>query len=286
MENIQNILQQQSILSSSERAAIANDKGAVFQGENVLLRPVGDSMYRAAAEEMTFAGSRFVSKDMAKRSVRDHSRNARLEKMVRDYLSRVPDVERRDRLDTYLNRLLGKPQLTLSDFRKSLNSSFGDVTHKYIALQYAQQHLMKRMRLKRRLRKGGGLLGMVSDELASLEASENSAIAAGLNVSAVAQTFSQKTGVGSVDSLRTCYRRVVLEYGGLMDAYRDILECFGMMHFSYAVEYLVQGLAADIAEKGPSISRAELKQIMTDMYKLRIVNTLYESAQITMTRLD
>lgn len=59
-----------------------------------------------AAEELTFAFSELVEKSLAKRKISDgQARLSEVQEMLEEYLHKVPDLDRQQKLDTLVAQL-------------------------------------------------------------------------------------------------------------------------------------------------------------------------------------
>jgi type III secretion protein W len=99
-------------------------------------------------------------------------------------------------------------------------------------------------------------------------------IRAGLNVTGVALEFSE-TGLGTAQELRDFYRDTVLQYEGLKETFDSIAKNFDMKDFMGAVHYLIKAVGNDLQSKGSSISPAELKRLLDDLYRVESLGNLY-----------
>jgi len=248
-------------------AAIGN-----FRGEAVTLPSIQQSLANAA-EELTFSVAERNSSDLAKRKVQDGLGGvSEAFALADEYLKKVPDIEKQQRLKDFAAGLSQQNVATARQLQAYMDSFSRDVSHQFLALSFAREFLAG---------KGGNeaLLALIDEAMGRLTQEKGPEIRAGINVSAVALQYQQDAKIGDIQGLRDFYRDTVLGYMGLAAAYRDIAKRFGVRRMRKAIKFMLSGLSADLAANGSSIDEALLQQIMSDMYKLKVLNGLYSQVE-------
>ncbi|MGU3844227.1 type III secretion system gatekeeper subunit SctW, partial [Vibrio diabolicus] len=97
-----------------------------------------------------------------------------------------------------------------------------------------------------------------------------------IRVSNFADEYSQEQEFSSLHQLRGFYRDTVHSYQGLGAAYQDVVARFGEQEVSTAVDFMLQGMSADLSVQGSSIDSGKLQWLMSDMQKLKTLNTLQD----------
>lgn len=152
------------------------------------------SLFEEAAMNIT-SSRKITTKD-------DKKDKETLKKLLEASKSKVPDLPSAEKLDQSLNKL--KQQMksgNLSDdaIEKQLKEYSGDATHQYIALEDMIAYLQE-----------SGENEMLVDKLQAYNIAfyENNRqdIQAGLNISAVAEEFSENSSLGDVSDLRDMWR--------------------------------------------------------------------------------
>ncbi len=238
--------------------------------------PIGE--LEDAAEELTFGQSERVEDKLSKRKIKGRAglKTFAMEQAEK-YLKQVPDLERNKKLSDFVKTVLGEgAQATPEKLRQGAREFSSDATHQFLALSYAhEQAKIEHADPK--------LLSALEQTIEQLQAEEAPAIQAGLNVSTVANSFSE-SGLSDTQQLRDLYRDVVLDYGTVQEAYTKVVAQYEDRKFPEAVNFLLKSLSADLGASTHSISKVRLKQIMDDMYQLKSLNSMYDECQALLDR--
>jgi type III secretion protein W len=238
-----------------------------FKGERVSVQRDATSLVSDAAEELTFSASEKVEKDIKKRKI-GKKKEIKQAFQAELYVKKVPDLKQEDLL-SFLKHIRKNRPNTMHDLLQEAKSSFKDVTHQYLALSFVKEMLDKE--------EGDSELGKTLEaSIEYLMETEGTRIRAGLNVTEVAQEFSNE-GFASTQNLRDFYRDTVLKYEGLKETYDSIVRNFDPEGFIQATQYLIKAVGNDLHSKGPSVSSLELKMILDDLYHLESLGNLYRN---------
>ncbi len=254
---------------------------ASFRGENVIYSRDPVAALEDAAEELTFSQSETVEKKLAKRKINSKARlKSFAAEQAEKYLQAVPDLERNKKLGEFAREVLekGAGGHTPESLRRSAERFSEDKTHQFLALSYT---------CERAKEEGAAPEIIVSLEAAvsELQAEAQPEIQAGLNISTVAEEFSGE-GIGDVQQLRNFYRDVVLDYASVNDAYKQITQKHPDTDFVKSVNFLLRSLAADLNAGNHSMDKIQLKQIMDDMYQLKLLNGMHDQCQDLLGRVQ
>lgn len=236
-----------------------------------------------AAEELTFAYSEKVEKDMAKRKIKSRTpksiESVAAAERVRAYLDKLPELEKNKRLSAFVEDLRKHSRnYSQEQFRQAARQFSDDETLQYVALLSAQQQLME----------GGASedqLQTLNQAIHQLHRQEGPAIRAGLNISAVAAEHAQKTDLGDTQSLRTLYRDSVLDYQGLSQAYQKMTESHPAKSFPKTVRFILAALSADLSAAEHSVDKTRLQAVVKDIQQLRLLGGLHDNCTMLLDKM-
>ncbi|GAW47196.1 type III secretion system gatekeeper subunit SctW (plasmid) [Photobacterium damselae subsp. piscicida] len=242
-----------------------------YRGETVRAHNATQSLFDAM-EELTALGSEKAEKDLTKRKVKDGSiRVNEAHELVSDYLRKVPDLEKNQKIKDLATKMASGNLSTIAQLQAYLNGFSEEKSHQYLALQAVKKFLGTNPESK-------SLLALIDQAILTFEQNLDSwaQINTEIRVSSFADEYSQEQGFSSLHQLRGFYRDTVHSYQGLSSAYKDVVERFGAKEVSTAVEFMLQGMSADLSVQGSSIDSVKLQLLMSDMQKLKTLNTLQD----------
>ncbi|MEZ8100104.1 type III secretion system gatekeeper subunit SctW [Vibrio bivalvicida] len=255
------------------RSDIASSKGT-YRGETVRVHNATQSLFDAM-EELTSLGSEKAEKDLSKRKVKDSgSRVNEVHELVSEYLKKVPDLEKNQKIKDLAAKMAGGNISTIAQLQAYLNGFSEEKSHQYLALKAAKEYLKAGPDNKY-------LLAVIDQALLKMEQNPDSwgQIDTEIRVSQFADDFSREQEFSSLHQLRGFYRDTVHSYQGLGAAYQDVVERFGSQEVSTAVEFMLQGMSADLSVQGSTIDSVKLQLLMSDMQKLKTLNTLQDQVR-------
>ncbi|MGL4249425.1 MAG: type III secretion system gatekeeper subunit SctW [Aeromonas sp.] len=260
--------------SESGRAESASSQSTLpegkFQGERVVLTSATQSL-ADAAEELTFVFSERTEVSLAKRKLSDsHARISEIEALVKDYLDKVPELERQQKLEEMVNNLDSSRLANLSQLLAYLESHSAEVSEQFDMLCQVRKALAGRPQMQ-------GTLALVEQALAKLADEQGSAIVLGARITGPAQEAARE-GIGNLQDLRDFYRDAVQDYRALSSAWRDIHSRFGNDVLEQVTGFMMKALSADLESQQHWLDPVKLERVVSDMHKLRLLNTL--SAQV------
>lgn len=257
-----------SNLESSRTGASVNGN---YRGETVRVHNATQSLFDAM-EELTALGSEKAEKDLTKRKVKDGSiRVNEAHELVSDYLRKVPDLEKNQKIKDLATKMASGNLSTIAQLQAYLNGFSEEKSHQYLALQAVKKFLGANPESK-------NLLALIDQAILTFEQNPDSwaQIDTEIRVSSFADEYSQEQGFSSLHQLRGFYRDTVHSYQGLGSAYKDVVERFGVKEVSTAVDFMLQGMSADLSVQGSNIDSVKLQLLMSDMQKLKTLNTLQD----------
>ncbi|MDR3211652.1 MAG: type III secretion system gatekeeper subunit SctW [Planctomycetota bacterium] len=204
------------------------------------------SLLQDAAEELTFAASETVEKDVSERKKADKGKRIDLVVPAPEAMARLKE----DKAEQ-LAKMLAAVRLSGGSpaaFREAL-SGFTDPTERHAALLWLEDELAG----------DPSLAELAREERVKLETQLGVEIQAGYNVG----------GVAGPEDGKDCYRRTILGRDNITTLLDDILERYGTNDFVKTVEFLRQAVGADLSAARPSIDKRELESMNNDLYQLR-----------------
>ncbi|MHA2762616.1 type III secretion system gatekeeper subunit SctW [Vibrio harveyi] len=259
------------IRSGLESSRSGESIGGNYRGETVRVHNATQSLFDAM-EELTSLGSEKAEKDLTKRKVKDGGiRVNEAHELVSDYLRKVPDLEKNQKIKDLAAKMASSNLSTIAQLQAYLNGFSEEKSHQYLALKAVKKFLGANPESK-------NLLALIDQALLNFEQNPDSwsQIDTEIRVSSFADEYSQEQGFSSLHQLRGFYRDTVHSYQGLGSAYKDVVERFGEKEVSTAVDFMLQGMSADLSVQGSNIDSVKLQLLMSDMQKLKTLNTLQD----------
>ncbi len=182
----------------------------------------------------------------------------------------MPELERQQKIKEMVNHLGSGQLANLSQLLSYLESYSGEVSEQFEALCQARKALTGRPEMQ-------GTLNLIEQALAKLANEQGEAIVLGARITGPAAEAA-RAGVGAEQDLRDHYRDAVQDYRALSAAWRDIHSRFGNGAVEKVTGFMMKALSADLDSQQRWLDPVKLERVMSDMHKLRLLNTL--SAQV------
>ena len=251
-------------------STMVNAKGR-YRGEMVTVHNAAYSVFDAM-EELTSLGSEKAEKDLTKRAIKDRfSRSTQANQQLSEYLRKVPDLEKKQTLKELTSKISDGNIATIEQLQTYLDGFSSEKSHQYLALKVLKESLESSVN-------NMPLLEFIDHAVQNMEQHTDywSRIDTEIRVSRFADDFSREQAFSSLHQLRGFYRDSVHSYQGLSAAYHDVVERFGSQQVSTAVEFMLQAMSADLSVQGCTIDSVKLQLLMSDMHKLKTLNTLQD----------
>ena len=261
-----------SIRSGTEPSRLAGATSGNYRGETVVRIQNSVLSFLNAMEELTTLGSGKAEKDLSERKIKDNgARVNEAHELVSDYLKKVPDLENKQKIKDLTAKMAEGNISTIAQLQTYLNGFSEEKSHQYLALKAVKELLGSRPESK-------NLLALIEQEILNIEQDPDSwsRVNTDIRVSGIANEYSQKNQFSSLHELRGFYRDAVHDYQSLGSAYDDVVERFGETEIATAVDFMLQALSSDLSVQGSSIDSVKLQQLMSDMQKLRKLNTVQD----------
>ncbi|WP_086677329.1 SctW family type III secretion system gatekeeper subunit VopN, partial [Vibrio parahaemolyticus] len=179
--------------------------------------------------------------------------------------------EKNQKIKDLAAKMAGGNISTIAQLQAYLNGFSEEKSHQYLALKAVKKYLSANPESKH-------LLALIDQAILKIEQNPDSwsQIDTEIRVSHFADEFSKEQEFSSLHQLRGFYRDTVHSYQGLGSAYQDVVERFGEQEVSTAVDFMLQGMSADLSVQGSNIDSVKLQLLMSDMQKLKTLNTLQD----------
>lgn len=240
--------------------------GTAVVVENDPLAELQDSM-----EELSFQFEEKTAKRLAERKMGPmQGSRASFVRAMEAWAAMMPDMPGRETLDRLARNLRNAAQagnLPSKDaLLKELGRASTDPSHQFAMLDLLEQML------------GEGeteLLNLVRQTRTQLMAEKGADIKAGINLAE--EVNARATTPGEMQELRDLYRSEVVGFTKVQDCFRSLLAQRGPSGLADAIEFLIAGCGKDLAAQSPSMERAELGRILTDLQCVQVLQTVMDA---------
>ena len=240
--------------------------GTAVLAERDPLAELQDSM-----EELSFQFEAKTAKRISERKLgpMQGSRSAFIRAMEA-WLTMLPDMPGQDRLQKFLNNLRNSAHAgrlpSPDSLVKELARESSDPSHQFAMLDLLEQML------------GEGetaLLDLVRRARTQLMAEKGPDIKAGINLAE--EVNARASTPAEMQELRDLYRSEVVGFTKVQDCFRSLLAQRGPSGLSDAVAFLLAGCGKDLASQSPSMDKAELSRILTDLQCVQVLQTVMDA---------
>jgi type III secretion system TyeA family effector delivery regulator len=270
--------------SAPSRQINHNSTGAIttktfFEGHTQQTTKVPHSILHNSMEELSIGIASTLGKKATKRTSNNENDESILQQVIDDLhesdaegLLQKFTPQQQETIEKLLQQHVknGKdPYLFLQEFKKT----FPKAADQYIALQ------AMKLKMIGFLNRSGSMInmedfdkylktvGVLNEELMVLMDEKTSEIRAALNTAAIVKEFSEKISVSS-EVLRQFYRSAVLRYKTPKELLKYIIEKFGADKLDDSMDFLSKSVSTDMRTLHSSISKNQLKTIISDLYNL------------------
>ncbi len=207
------------------------------------------SLLADAAEEMTFAASETVEKDVADRRKPEKHQKVQVVVPATEEMAQLQHqmAERLAKLLAQAKASMGNP----AAFREALDA-FPDSTERHAALVWLEEQFKNQP----------SLADMAVREREKLEAEQAQSIQAGYNL--LGLEGDPETGTGT-----DLYRRTILGHESVSALLESIIQKGGEGDFLSRIDYLMKAVGKDLSSTNPSTDKNELEMMNNDLYNLR-----------------
>jgi type III secretion system YopN/LcrE/InvE/MxiC family regulator len=253
-----------------ETAAAAPARGELM-GTAVVVEQDPMADLQDSMEELSFQFEEKAAKRLADRKMgaMQGSRSAFVRAMEA-WAAMLPDMPGQDRLQKFAQNLRRAGQSgrlpTTDQLLKELARESTDSSHQFAMLDLLEQML------------GEGeteLLDLVRRTRTQLMAEKGPDIKAGINLAE--EVNARATTPGEMQELRDLYRSEVVGFTKVQDCFRSLLAQRGPAGLADAISFLIAGCGKDLAAQSPSMDKAELGRILTDLQCVQVLQTVMDA---------
>ena len=242
-----------------------------LMGTAVVMEADPEAELMDSMEELSFQFEEKTAKRLAERRMGPlQGSRATFVRALEAWMSMMPDMPGRERLDRSVQNLRRAMQSgTLPDpdaLLKELARESRDPSH-----QFAMLDLMEQMLAEGETQ----ILDLVRRTRTQLMAEKGPDIKAGINLAE--EVNARATTPGEMQELRDLYRSEVVGFTKVQDCFRSLLAQRGPSGLADAIAFLIAGCGKDLAAQSPSMERAELGRILTDLQCVQVLQTVLDS---------
>lgn len=247
-----------------------------YKGQNVSTIPSLQSILHAA-EELSFKAAELRSTDLSKKKVKDKVAEAlKTEESTFDYIDSVNGTEKADEITRTANMLSNQTFLNQQELKNFLQFNLKDISDQFAALVLAKKLITGELQL-------AGTKKLINNLINQFIDKQSPEIKSGINIYETAKQYEGKS-LGNLQNLRNFYRDTILNYKSLSVAYKEIIANYGDQKIQNAIAFLLQGLGVELKINSASLEKFKLRQILDDLKKLKILNTLMEQVGLLFSR--
>ena len=234
--------------------------------ENDPVAELQDSM-----EELSFQFEEKTAKRLAERKMGPmQGSRASFVRAVEAWAAMMPDMPGRETLDRLVRSLRNAAKtgnLPSKDaLLKELGRASTDPSHQFAMLDLLEQMLDEGET---------ALRDLVRQTRTQLMAEKGADIKAGINLAE--EVNARASTPGEMQELRDLYRSEVVGFTKVQDCFRALLAQRGPSGLADAIEFLIAGCGKDLAAQSPSLERAELGRILTDLQCVQVLQTVMDA---------
>lgn len=234
--------------------------------ENDPLAELQDSM-----EELSFQFEEKSAKRLAERKMGPmQGSRASFIRAVEAWAAMMPDMPGRETLNRLARNLRNAAQAGNLPSRDALLKELGrastDPSHQFAMLDLLEQMFDEGET---------SLRDLVRQTRTQLMAEKGADIKAGINLAE--EVNARAATPGEMQELRDLYRSEVVGFTKVQDCFRAPLAQRGPSGLADAIEFLIAGCGRDLAAQSPSLERAELGRILTDLQCVQVLQTVMDA---------
>ena len=233
--------------------------------------PVAELM--DSMEELSFQFEEKESKRVGERKLGEmQGPRSALLKAVEAWMAMLPDMPGRDFLSTVLRHMRremssGRP-LDPQDLLKELARGSTDPSHQFAMLDILEQSLGDGE---------GQMREIIRQAKAQLATAKGPEIRAGINLAE--EVNARATTPDEMQELRDMYRGEGIGFTKPQGCLRSLLAARGAEGLKAAIEFLIAGCGVDLKSPAPSMDKAALGRILTDLGCVQVLQTVLESLE-------
>ena len=242
--------------------------GTAFVVDSEPVSELMDSM-----EELSFQFEEKESKRVGERKMGEmQGPRQALIKAIESWMAMLPDMPGRDFLTKILRDMRGAMASGQTpdprELLKELARGSTDASHQFAMLDILEQAFGEGE---------GELREIVRQAKALLAEAKGPEIRAGINLAE--EVNARATTPEQMQELRDMYRGEVIGFTKPQECFRSLLAARGAEGLKSAIEFLIAGCGVDLKASSPSMDKAALGRILTDLGCVQVLQTVLESLE-------
>jgi type III secretion system YopN/LcrE/InvE/MxiC family regulator len=222
-------------------------------------------------EELSFQFEEKTAKRLAERKMGPmQGSRASFVRAIEAWAAMMPDMPGRETLNRLARNLRNAAQAGNLPSRDALLKELGrastDPSHQFAMLDLLEQMFDEGET---------ALRDLVRQTRTQLMAEKGADIKAGINLAE--EVNARATTPGEMQELRDLYRSEVVGFTKVQDCFRSLLAQRGPSGLADAIEFLIAGCGRDLAAQSPSLEKAELGRILTDLQCVQVLQTVMDA---------
>ncbi|MBR6023264.1 MAG: type III secretion system gatekeeper subunit SctW [Kiritimatiellae bacterium] len=242
-----------------------------LMGTDVVVEDDPDADLMDSMEELAFQFEEKAVKTLAERRLGPvQGSRASFARALEAWFSLMPDMPGRDRLDRFAQNLRRTGATgtlpSREDILKALGRESTDPSHQFAMLDLLEQMFGEDEK---------ALLDLIRQTRTQLMAEKGADIKAGINLAE--EVNARASTPGEMQDLRDLYRSEVVGFTKVQDCFRSLLAQRGPSGLGDAIDFLIAGCGKDLAAQSPSMDKAELGRILTDLQCVQVLQTVMDA---------
>ena len=266
-------------MSEPQKAAAPKVLGGEMMGTSFVVEADPTAELMDSMEELSFQFEEKEAKRVGDRKMGEmQGPRTAMVKALESWMAMMPDMPGRDFMAKLLRNLRAATAANqmpdAQEFLKELARGSTDPSHQFAMLDILEQAFDG---------SEDQLRTLVRQAKAMLAEAKGPEIRAGINLAE--EVNARATTPAEMQGLRDMYRGEVIGFTKPQECFRALLSSRGPEGIKAAIEFLIAGCGIDLKSAFPSMDRAELGRILTDLGCVQVLQTVMESLEKLIARM-
>lgn len=266
-------------MSEPQKAAAPKVLGGEMMGTSFVVEADPTAELMDSMEELSFQFEEKEAKRVGDRKMGEmQGPRTAMVKALESWMAMMPDMPGRDFMAKLLRNLRAATAANqmpdAHEFLKELARGSTDPSHQFAMLDILEQAFDG---------SEDQLRTLVRQAKAMLAEAKGPEIRAGINLAE--EVNARATTPAEMQDLRDMYRGEVIGFTKPQECFRALLSARGPEGIKSAIEFLIAGCGIDLKSAFPSMDRAELGRILTDLGCVQVLQTVMESLEKLVARM-
>ena len=266
-------------MAEPQKAAAPKVLGGEMMGTSFVVEADPTAELMDSMEELSFQFEEKEAKRVGDRKMGEmQGPRTAMVKALESWMAMMPDMPGRDFMAKLLRNLRAATAANqmpdAQEFLKELARGSTDPSHQFAMLDILEQAFDG---------SEDQLRTLVRQAKAMLAEAKGPEIRAGINLAE--EVNARATTPAEMQDLRDMYRGEVIGFTKPQECFRALLSARGPEGIKSAIEFLIAGCGIDLKSAFPSMDRAELGRILTDLGCVQVLQTVMESLEKLVARM-